>query len=130
MNLNWALTKEYAKEPHLLDLNKREIVWFDIIKFLDYIEKPWTIDPNDLDYRKEKKIAAAKEHFESGGWMDPVDVRGKVSTVWPQHSDDHRIIVENRHRLVAALQLGETHAPCSVPLDLVDELKAKIPFDR
>ena len=124
-NLNWALDKEHAEKPHLLD---REIVWFDILDFLNYIEKPWTIDPDNLTYRNEKKIKKAKEHFSNDGWMDPVDIRGKVCDVWPQHAPDDRLMIENRHRLVAAHQLGETHAPFSVPDNLVEELKSAIKF--
>ncbi len=126
MSLNWAVEKEHAKKPELLDTDHREIVWFDILEFLNYIQEPWTIDPNNLTYRNEKKIKSAKEHFSNGGWMDIVDVCGKVSVIWPQHPDDHRLKIENRHRLVAALQLGETYAPFSVPTELVEELKSNI----
>lgn len=126
MSLNWAIEKEHVKEPKLLDTDHREIVWFDILEFLNYIQEPWTIDPNNLTYRNEKKIKKAKEHFSNDGWMDPVDVRGKVCDKWPQHAPDDRLMIENRHRLVAALQLGETYAPFSVPKELVKDLKSNI----
>lgn len=125
MKYNWATDKEHAEEPHLLD---REIVWFDICDLLNNIENPWVLDPNDLTARSKRKVESAKEHFENGGWMDVVDVRGRVSVVWPQHPDDHRIMIENRHRLIAALELGETYAPFSVPYELVEELKSSIKF--
>ena len=126
MSLNWAVEKEHAKEPELLNTNHREIVWFDILEFLNYAQKPWTLDPDDLTYRNERKINNVKEHFENGGWMDPTDVQKKVCDRWPQHAPDDRLIVEGRHRLVAALQLGETYAPFSVPHELVEHLKSNI----
>jgi len=126
MSLNWVIEKEHAERPELLDSNSREIVWFDIIDLLSHIEQPWVLDPDNLNYRSEKKVKEAKEHFENGDWMDPAEVQGRVSVVWPQHADDHRIMIENRHRLIAALQLGEKYAPFSVPLDLVEELKSTI----
>ena len=58
--------------------------------------------------------------------MDVVDVRGRLYDVYPQHPDDDRLIIENRHRIIAALELGETYAPFSVPLGLVDDLKSTI----
>jgi hypothetical protein len=125
MKLNWALDKEHAETPHLLD---REIIWFDIIDLLNHIEKPWKLDPDDLKHRGKKKVEKAKEHFENGGWMDVVDVRGRVSVEWPQHPDDHRIMIENRHRLIAALELGATYAPFAVPDYLVKELKSATKF--
>ena len=126
MNLNWALDKEHAKKPDLLDADHREIVWFDILEFFNHIEKPWTLNSDDLKHRGKKKVEKAKEHFENGGWMDPCYVMGRICDVYPQHADDERLMIENRHRLIAALQLGETHAPCSVPLKLVEELKLAI----
>lgn len=127
MSLNWAIEKEHAEEPELLDANYREIVWFDILEFLNYAQKPWTIDPDKpKNVHAQIKIENVKKHFESGGWMDPTDIRGKVCDVWPQHAPDDRLIVENRHRLVAAHQLGEKYAPFSVPLELVEELKSAI----
>lgn len=126
MILNWAIEKEHAEVPELLDTNHREIVWFDILEFLNYVQKPWTIDPDNLTYRNEKKIKKAKEHFSNGGWMDLTDVRGKICDIWPQHASDNRLVIENRHRLLAALQLGEKYAPFSVPLKLVEELKSAV----
>ncbi|KKL83290.1 hypothetical protein LCGC14_1976220 [marine sediment metagenome] len=101
-------------------------MWFDILEFLNYAQLPWTLDPNDLKYRAERKIEDAKEYFKNGGWMDPTEIKGRVCDIWPQHVPDDRIIVEGRHRLVAALQLGETYAPFSVPKELVEDLKSNI----
>lgn len=126
MTLNWAIEKEHAERPDLLDADHREIVWFDILEFFNYVPKPWTIDLNNLTYRNEKKIKKTKEHFENGGWMDVAEVQGKLCDKYPQHPDDDRLMIENRHRLIAALQLGETYAPVSVPLKLVEELKLAI----
>ena len=59
--------------------------------------------------------------------MDPSDVRGLVcDRIDGATADDDRIILEGKHRLVAAIQLGETYAPVSVPVDIVDELKSTI----
>ena len=104
----------------------REIVWFDILDFFNYVQKPWTLDLDDLNYRGKKKVKNAKEHFENGGWMDISEVKGRICDVYPQHPDDHRLMIENRHRLIAALQLGETYAPFSTPKELVEELKLTI----
>ena len=62
MKLNWALDKEHAERPELLD---DEIVWFDILDFFNYIQNPWKLDPDDLKHRSIKKVKKAKEHFES-----------------------------------------------------------------
>ncbi len=125
LNLNWALEKEHAEKPDLLD---REIVWFDIQDFFNYVQKPWTLDSNNLKRRGKEKIEKAKKHFSDGGWMDVSEVRGKLYEIHPQHPLDDRLMIENRHRLLAALELGETHAPFSVPDNLVEELKSAIKF--
>lgn len=118
MNLNWAIEKEHAEEPKLLDTDYREIVWFDILDFLKHPQRPWTLDPRNLKSVQEIKVKKAKKHFESGGWMDPTDIQGIRR--------DGRILAEGRHRLVAALQLGETYAPFSVPKEIIDDLKSTI----
>ncbi len=100
--LNWDIT----------DVADRQVIWFNIQDFLDLLVRPWAIDPDNLTVQQEAKAGYAKEHFERGSPMDPSDVQGL--------SDDGRIVVEGRHRLVAAMQLGETYAPFSVPLDMVD----------
>ena len=125
MKLNWALEKEHAEKPHLLD---KEIVWFDILDFFNYVQEPWTLDRNNLKRQGKIKVEKAKEHFSNGDWMDVSEVRGKLYEIYPQHPDDDRLMIENRHRLLAALELGETHAPVSVPDNLVEELKSAIKF--
>ncbi len=124
--LNWAVGKNShkAEEPEILDSSARKIIWFDILDFLNQLEQPWAIDPNNLTYRQVTKVSNAKAHFENGGWMDASDVRGFVcDTHESGEPDDKRIVLEGKNRLVAALQLGETHAPFSVPLGMVDKLK-------
>jgi hypothetical protein len=113
--LNWVLDSQHAEQPELF-ADDREIIWFDI-----------TLDPNNLKRRNERKVEDAKNHFEGGGWMDPSDIQGLCcNRVERAEPDDDRIMLEGRHRLVAALQLGETYAPFSVPLDMVDQLKSTI----
>ena len=124
MKLNWALDKEHAEKPELLD---DEIIWVDILDFLNRVKPPYSLDPDNLSHGSKKRVAAAKKHFENGGWMDPCFVMGRYCDVYPQHPDDN-LIIENRHRLIAALQLGETHAPVSVPNHLIKELKVLINF--
>jgi hypothetical protein len=59
--------------------------------------------------------------------MDPADVQGMVCDLLENAApDDKRIMLEGRHRLIAAMQLGETYTPFSVPLDMVDQLKSTI----
>ena len=125
MNLNWALDKEHAEKPDILD---DEIVWFDILDFFNYVQPPWRLDPDNLKQRSKEKVANAKEHFENGEWMDPCYIIGKICERWPIHPDDERLVIENRHRLIAALELGETHAPVCVPDHLIKELKSSIKF--
>ncbi len=127
--LNWAVGKnsDKAEESELLDSSAREIIWFNIKDFLNQLEKPWAIDPDNLTYRQEKKVSNAKAHFENGGWMDPSDIRGFVCDTHKRGSpNDKRIVLEGRNRLVAALQLEEIYAPFSVPLGIVDKLKSSI----
>ena len=125
--LNWAVgeNSHKAEDPEILDSSARKIIWFDIIEFLNYAQGPWAIDPNNLSYKREKKLKTVKKHFENGGWMDPTDVQGTIADLF-EGATDERLVVEGRHRLVAALLLGETYAPFSVPLKLVDNLKANI----
>jgi len=121
MSLNWAIEENgyRAKQPELLDANKREIVWFDILEIFNHTCIPWTLTPDAIRRQNMGKVDAAREHFENGGWMDPSDVRR-------MHDDGSHIRIEGRHRLIAAMQLGETYAPFSVPLGLVDKLKSII----
>ena len=129
MSLNWAVgeNSHKAENPKILDSSARKIIWFDIIEFLNFAQEPWTLDPDNLSYLEEEKVKTVKNHFESGGWMDPTDVMGKYTDLRIKAAaDDERIMVNGRHRLIAALQLGETYAPFSVPLKLVDNLKANI----
>ena len=129
MSLNWAVgeNSHKAEDPEILDSSARKIIWFNILEFLNWAQKPWTIDPDNLTRRNKDKIKPAKEHFETGGWMDPTDVRGKITDLYERaNDDDRRIVVEGKHRLIAALQLGETYAPFSVPLELVDNLKTNV----
>lgn len=125
MKLNWALDKEHAEKPDILN---NEMVWFDILDFFNYVQPPWRLDSDNLSSRNKRKIAAAKKHFENNGWMDPCYIMGIVQDVYPKNPSDERLIIENRHRLLAALQLGETHAPVCVPDHLVEELKSSIKF--
>ena len=118
MKLNWALDKKHAEEPELLDPGSREIVWFDIIDLLKQTRQSWTIDPNKRKCRNEIKIEKAKKHFEDGGWMDP----GYIRYIRP----DGYILVEGKHRMVAAIQLGETYAPFTMPKEWADDLKSMI----
>jgi hypothetical protein len=124
--LNWVLDSQHAEQPELF-ADDREIIWFDILDFLKHTHEPWTLDPNNLKRRNERKVEDAKNHFEGGGWMDPSDIQGLCcNRVERAEPDDDRIMLEGRHRLVAALQLGETYAPFSVPRNLAGELKSKI----
>jgi len=125
MSLNWAIGENgyRAEQPELLDASTREIVWFDILELFEHTCPPWTLDPDNLRPKDGRKVDAAREHFENGSWMDPADVQ-------KMHEGGNYIEVEGRHRLIAAIQLGETYAPFSVPLGLVDRLKSTIATKR
>ena len=105
-SLNWAIDEnsDKALEPKLQDPSLRKIMWLGIEPLLAYIASKQRLKLN--------RVSLAKAHFESGGWMDPSDVRGFAANT--------RLLVEGKNRLAAAQQLGETHAPISVPLHLVD----------
>lgn len=49
--------------------------------------------------------------------MDPSEIRG--------FSKKGDLIVEGKNRLAAALELGETHSPFSVPLDIAEDFLEK-----
>lgn len=106
MVLNWAIgeNSDKAIEPKLQDPLVRKIIWLNIEELLSFISRKQRLKLN--------RVQDAKDHFESGGWMDPSDVRG--------FAENTRLLVEGKNRLAAALELGETHAPCSIPLHLVD----------
>lgn len=106
MVLNWAIgeNSDKALEPKLLDTSVRKVMWLDIEQLLNLIKSKQRLKLN--------RVQSAKDHFESGGWMDPSDVRG--------FAENTRLLVEGKNRLAAALELGETHAPCSIPLHLID----------
>jgi len=73
MNLNWAIEKEHAEEPHLLDTNNREIVWFDILEFLKRRQSPWILDPKNLRSVQEIKAKKLKNILRVVvGWTQPI----------------------------------------------------------
>lgn len=76
-------------------LPRSRIVWLDIENVLSRM-----CPRKNRIY--EDKVAGCVAHFEGGGEMSPSEI---------ESIKDGVIIVEGRHRLVAALQLGETHAP-------------------
>lgn len=133
MNLNWAVGENSHKalESRLLDSSAREIIWFNILDFISYVTHKWVNNPNIRTPRRPAStnvghshfVAKAKSHFENGGWMDPSDVQGLVRK---HRCKTSGIILEGKHRLVAAIQLGETYAPFSVPHKLVEDLKSII----
>lgn len=110
MSLNWATgsNSDKAENPELMGSPDRITMWLDIKKVLDWVNLRFIFT---LKY-----IPKAKAHFESGGWMDPPEIRGIAK--------NGRLLVEGKNRLNAAKELGETHAPCSVPLNLVDQLQS------
>ena len=126
MSLNWAIgeNSHKAEDPEILDSSAREIIWFNILDFISHMQKPWYIDPNNLTHRQEEKIANAKSHFENGGWMDPSDVQ--LLAVRENARFYKLLRIEGKHRLIAAIQLGETYAPFSVPHEAVEDLKSTI----
>ncbi len=109
--INWAIgeNSDKAEEPRLLDLSVRKIVWLDIKKL--------NIMLRLISGFRLKKIPQAKAHWEAGGWMDPSEVRG--------FAGKGNLLVEGKNRLMAALELGETHAPFSVSLDIAEDFLEK-----
>lgn len=110
-SLNWAIDEnsDKAEEPRLLDLSVRKIVWLDIKKLIAWIRMNSGFALNH--------IPKAKEHWKDGGWMDPSEIRG--------FTKKGGLLVEGKNRLMAALELGETHAPFSVSLDIADDFLEK-----
>ena len=111
VSLNWAIGEhsDKALEPRLLDLSVRKIVWLDIKKLIAFIRQRRGFAVNH--------VFLVKEHWETGGWMDPSEIRGFSKT--------GSLIVEGKNRLMAALELGETHAPFSVSLEIHDDFLEK-----
>lgn len=109
--LNWAIGEhsDKAVETRLLDLSDRKIVWLDIKKIVAWIRRK-------RGY-KLARVPLAKEHWKSGGWMDPSEIRG--------FSKNGSLIVEGKNRMVAASELGETHAPFSISLEIADDFLEK-----
>ena len=68
--LNWAVDEhsDKAENQLLLDLSTRKIVWLDIKKVIAWIRQTRGFALNH--------IPKAKEHWKSGGWMDPSEIRG------------------------------------------------------
>lgn len=111
MSLNWAVGEhsDKALEPRLQDPLTRKIVWLDIEQLLAYMRQRRGFVVNHAHL--------VKEHWESGGWVDPSDIRG--------YSQKGDLLVEGKNRLIAALELGETHSPFSVPLEILDDFLEK-----
>jgi len=110
-SLNWAIgeNSDKAEEPRLLDLSARKIVWLDIKKMNVWVRLHTGM--------RLKKIPQARAHWEAGGWMDPSEIRG-----FTKHGG---LLVEGKNRLMAALELGQTHSPFSVSLDIADDFLEK-----
>lgn len=110
-NLNWAIGEhsDKAEEPRLLDLSIRKIVWLDIKKLNAWIRLKSGFTLNH--------VHQAKLHWKYGGWMDPSEIKGFSKT--------GVLLVEGKNRLAAALELGETHAPFSVSIDIADDFLEK-----
>jgi len=111
ITLNWAVgdNSDKALEPRLLDLSVRKIVWLDIKRLIALIHQRRGFAVNH--------VPQVKEYWKSGGWMDPSEIRG--------FSKKGDLIVEGKNRLAAALELGETHSPFSVPLDIAEDFLEK-----
>lgn len=120
--LRWA-TGEYSKhaqpaaqryqEP---DYEDQVLVQVDTERFIDNLDPDYKVD--DMSEIKGR-TSRAKEHWKSGGFMDP------ILAYYMPHRDSFGIS-DGRHRLVAAYQMGEKAVPLLIPDYQLDIFKEKI----
>lgn len=122
----WAYGKHIGKAQHASKHYQTSgdyaLVNVDIKRLFDNIE-----DFQKMDLSSEEgggksmssRIPKAKEHWKSGGHMDPPIV---AYNEW----QNEFTFTDGRHRLVAAYQMGHATAPILVPREQVEVFKEKL----
>lgn len=119
-SLNWAVGPNSGKASSISrnQQKKHKVIWLPIKDVFSKVERGFKLDIDDPKggaNAKPERIERAKEHFLSGGYMDPPEVG---------YNDWFRSIVftDGRHRLVAAYQLGAKKAPFVVDSDSKEDI--------
>jgi len=87
------------------------LVEIDINTLMDNLAADYKLDLNSEEgggSSMQYRIPRAKEHWKSGGFMDP------IYAGYNQHTDLFEIS-DGRHRVAAAYQMGETKVPALIP---------------
>ena len=113
--MKWAIGEniDKAERPDLQNSNEYEVHWLRTKDVCENTCERRRINPHSLTPRQERNIAAIEKHVQSGGWLDPSEIR-KI--------EEGCIKFEGRHRLVVAHRLGQTYTPFTVPKKYVEML--------
>lgn len=98
------------------------LVEVDIERLLKNIPKDMQVDISSEEgggKSMRHRIPRAKEHWQSGNFMDPPIVGFNE---WTNNFE----ISDGRHRLVAAYQMGERTAPVLIPRHTLDVFKERL----
>jgi hypothetical protein len=119
--LRWAIGEHIsnAEQPELQNPAQYSILWLDIRRAFALSCKGRGIDLDSPTYRHERRAKQVQEHVDSGGWLDPTELR----KIGPTGC----LKFEGRHRLLIAHRCGETHAPFSVPKEIIADLSLLFP---
>jgi hypothetical protein len=117
--LNWAHGENLDKRKSKYVAKGHVVVWVKIKDVIDNMHSDFRISPDSSENRIGQRFEKAVEHFKANGWMD------LTSLGWNDHWKTVDV-GDGRHRLAAALSLGEVWAPVTVDKSDIDELKKVI----
>lgn len=130
----WAVDKHADKAtlPHQNRIkngtyDNYELMWLNIEDVFSNAHPSFALDVNDPVGGKNSikgRVQRAKDHWESGGYMDPSelgynDSNGAINRGTIDFTD-------GRHRMVAAYHRGEEYAPALVPKEDVAQIKSLV----
>lgn len=119
--LNWAIGKDIDKAQAPYRQKNNKIVWLNAEEVLPKVHPDFRVIPESGMNHIGNRMDKAKSHFASGGYMDPPDV------VYNAQHPKYPVGIDNgRHRIAAALSMGEKWFPASVEPDDVPQLKKHI----
>ncbi len=117
--LNWAVGDDakHAKKGYVP--RDSVVVWVRIRDVIDNQHRDFRISPESDENRIGKRFDAAVDHWKNGGWMNPSQLG------WNDHWKTVDV-GDGRHRLAAALSMGEEWAPVLVDPNEIPKLKKVI----
>ena len=121
IKLNWAIGKDIDKAQAPYRQKNNKIVWLNAEEVLPKVHPDFRVIPESGMNHIGNRMDKAKSHFASGGYMDPPDVGYNA-----QHPKYPVGIGNGRHRIAAALSMGEKWFPASVEPDDVAQLKKHV----